>query len=64
MFTETTTPQALAHYQTWADAGMTLDELHAAMTSLEEDEGCPALTPESLHEKLWPSVVDAMFDQL
>lgn len=64
LFTETSTPQALARYQTWADAGLTLDALHAAMTSLEEDESCPALTPESLHEKLWPSVVDAWFNQL
>lgn len=59
MFTETSTAQALVHYQTWADAGLTLDALHAAMTSLEEDASCPALTPDSLHEKLWPSVVDA-----
>lgn len=64
MFTETSTAQALAHYQTWADAGLTLDALHAAMTSLEEDASCPALTPESLHEKLWPSVVDAWSRQM
>ena len=64
LFTETFTPQALAHYQTWAEAGLTLDALHAAMTSLEEGGSCAALTPESLHEKLWPSVVDAWFNQL
>lgn len=64
MFTETSTPQALARYQTWADAGLTLDALHAAMTSLEEDASCPELTPNSLHEKLWPSVVDAWSNQM
>ncbi|WP_295995927.1 hypothetical protein [Rugamonas sp.] len=58
-FSETDSPEAMALYASWADAGIILDDLHAAMTSLEEDSSSPDLTPMNLAPKLWPKVVDA-----
>jgi hypothetical protein len=63
-FTQTDTPEAKTLYESWAGAGITLDDLHAAMTSLEGDDGISALTPMSLKPKLWPRVVDGWIDQL
>lgn len=63
-FTQTATPEALALYATWADAGITLDNLHAAMDRVGEDPACPKPTPVHLKSRLWPKVVDGWFDQL
>ncbi len=63
-FRETDTPEALALYDTWAVAGITIGDLHAAMTSLELDASCPDLTPANLTSALWPKVVDGWVDQL
>ena len=63
-FTEADTPESWTLYASWAGAGITLDDLHAAMTSLEEDARGPALTPANLIAKLWVMVVDDWVDQL
>lgn len=63
-FSETDTPEAWTLYASWAGAGITLEDLHAAMTSLEEDASGPALTPANLIAKLWVMVVDDWVDQL
>ena len=56
-FTDTNTPEAWRLYASWA-GNITLDDLHAAMTSLEEVEGRPDPTPADLQSRLWPMVVD------
>jgi hypothetical protein len=63
-FSQTDTPEARTLYASWAGASITLDDLHAAMTSLEEDANGPDLTPVNLAPKLWPKVVDGWVDQL
>lgn len=63
-FSETNTARSLALYQSWADAGITRDDLQAAMVSLDEAPECPDLIPANLTAKLWPKVVDGWFDQL
>lgn len=63
-FTQTETPEARTLYESWASAGITLDDLHTAMRSLEGDDGSSALTPLSLKPKLWPHVVDGWANQL
>ena len=63
-FIETDSPQAMALYASWADAGVTLLDLHAAMTSLGEDPDFPEATPANLHAKLWNKVVDGWVNQL
>jgi hypothetical protein len=63
-FTQTATPDALALYASWADAGITLDDLHTAMDMMGEDPECPEPTPAHLKARLWPKVVDGWFDQL
>ena len=63
-FKETDTSQAWTLYESWAGAGITMGDLHAAMTSLEEDASGPDLTPVNLTSVLWPKVVDGWFDQL
>lgn len=63
-FTQTDTPEAFALYASWADAGITLEDLHGAMTSLGEDPGCPDPSPANLGAKLWPKVVNAWERQL
>ena len=64
MFTQTATPDALALYASWADASITLDDLHAAMDMVGEDPNCPEPKPAHLQARLWPKVVDGWFDQL
>ena len=56
-FADAHEPQALKLYESWAVAGITLDELQAAMTSVEEDGDCPDPRPADLHGRLWPVVV-------
>jgi len=51
-------------YTSWEGARTTLDKLHAAMTSLEEDSSTPDLTPVNLAPKLWSKVVDGREAQL
>ncbi|NHZ81573.1 hypothetical protein F2P44_20165 [Massilia sp. CCM 8695] len=63
-FSQTNTPEAWSLYTSWEDAGITLDDLHAAMTSLEEDASTPELTPVNLAPKLWSKVVDGWVEQL
>ena len=63
-FTQTDTPEAKALYESWAGAGITLVDLHAAMASVEGYEGSSELTPASLKPTLWPRVVDGWADQL
>lgn len=55
--TDIDTPEAWQLYASWA-GNITLDDLHAAMTSVEEGEGSPAQTPADLQSRLWPMVVD------
>lgn len=63
-FSETGTPQSLALFKSWADAGITRDDLHAAMNSLDQASDSPDHIPANLTAKLWPKVVDGWFDQL
>lgn len=63
-FTQTATPEALALYVSWADAGITLDDLHAAMDMVSEDPDCSEPTPAHLKSRLWTKVVDGWIDQL
>lgn len=59
-FQDSITPEALALYETWADAGITLDELHCAMTSVEEDESCNSPTPADITPRLFPVMFSAI----
>ena len=61
---ETATPEAQELYRTWAQAGITLEDLQNAMVSLDEDAACPELTPMNLKPKLWAKVVDGWFDRM
>ena len=63
-FFDADTSEAWTLYASWAGAGITLDDLRAAMTSLEEDARGSDLTPMNLNPKLWPKVVDGWIDQL
>lgn len=63
-FTDIDTPEARRLYESWAGAGITLDDLHAAMASVEGQDGSLTLTPASLAPKLWPRVVDGWVGQL
>lgn len=63
-FSQTDTPEAWTLYTSWEGASITLDDLHAAMTSLEEDPSTPDLTPVNLAPKLWSKVVDGWEAQL
>jgi len=63
-YSETGTPQSLALFQSWADAGITREDLHAAMNSLDQAPDSPDHIPANLTAKLWPKVVDGWFDQL
>lgn len=63
-FTQTGTPEALALYASWADAGITVDDLHAAMDMVSEEPDSPEPTPAHLKSRLWPKVVDGWIDQL
>ncbi len=62
-FTQTNTPQAWRLYESWA-GNITLDDLHAAMTSVEEREDNPDPTPADLQTRLWPMVVDGEIGRL
>jgi hypothetical protein len=65
-FTGSDTPEARQLYQSWADAGITHDDLHAAMSGVEGAlEGDNAVaTPADLSPRLWPRVVDGWERQL
>jgi hypothetical protein len=56
-FAEIDTPEAWRLYASWA-GNITLDDLHAVMTGVEEVEGSPDPTPADLQSRLWPMVVD------
>ncbi len=62
-FTETDTLEAWQLYASWA-GNISLDDLHAAMTSVEEREDNPGPTPADLNPRLWPMVVDSTFGRL
>lgn len=62
-FTHTDTPEAWTLYASWAGSGISLIDLHAAMTSLEENASGPDLTPVNLAPKLGSKVVDRWIDQ-
>ena len=53
------TPEALALYDAWADAGITLHELQCAMTSVEEDTSCQSPTPADITPRLFPAMFAA-----
>lgn len=57
-------PQASAFFLSWAEAGITLDELQAAMTSVEESVECPDKSAADLHDRIWPMVVDRFVARL
>jgi hypothetical protein len=57
-FQDSGTPEALMLYGSWADAGITLDDLHGAMTSVEEDEDCACPTPADITPRLLPSIFE------
>lgn len=58
VFCQTETPAALALYAKWAQAGITLDQLHAAMTSVEEVGLDEEPTPAAVAPLLWGYIVD------
>lgn len=65
-FTEADTPEARQLYRSWADAGITHDDLHAAMRGVEcalEGDNAVAI-PADLSPRLWPRVVDGWERQL
>lgn len=62
-FVEVDTPESWRLYESWA-GNITLDDLHAAMTSVEENEDNPDPTPADLHPRLWPMVVDGEIGRL
>ena len=57
-FLNATTPEAQMLYDSWADAGITLDDLHDAMTGVEEDEDCTWPTPADITPRLLPSIFE------
>jgi hypothetical protein len=60
-YTGTDTERANALYVVWAEARITLADLHAAMTSLEEDPAEPERTPENLKHLLWDAELNHLF---
>ena len=62
-FTETDTPEAWKLYATWANAGITIEQLHVAMDSLEEGQARLAATPQNLATQLVPIEFDAWLDR-
>ena len=59
------TPEALTLYESWAEAGVTLDELHAAMTSVECGPDRPVWpTPADITPKLWAMLEHRWLDRL
>ena len=63
MITETNSAEAHLLYKTWADVGVTLDELYAAMNSVEEGPLCLAQpTPADITPVLWPMLLERWSD--
>jgi len=63
-FSDTGTPEALLLYKAWANAGVTLDELHAAMTSVEEGPSRPETpTPADVTQPLMLMLMARWCDQ-
>jgi hypothetical protein len=60
-YTSTDTERANELYGVWAEARITLADLHAAMTSLEEDPAAPERTPENLKHLLWDAELNHLF---
>jgi hypothetical protein len=60
-YTGTDTERANELYGVWAEARITLADLHAAMTSLEEDPAAPERTPENLKHLLWDAELNHLF---
>jgi hypothetical protein len=62
VITETNTPQAWQLYEAWAGA-IRLDDLHAAIISVEEREGGRETTPSDLMPYLFPVIADCRHGQ-
>ena len=62
VITETNTPQAWQLYEAWAGA-IHLDDLHAAMISVEEREGGRETTPSDLMPYLFPVIAGCRLGQ-
>ena len=62
-FRDIDTPEAWQLYESWSFSGITTQNLHAAMTSLEESDGDQDLTPATLTPLLIPSEFDAWLDR-
>ena len=60
-YTDTDTERANELYRGWAKARITMEDLHAAMNSLEEDPAAPERTPENLKRLLWDAELSHMF---
>ncbi len=65
MIADANSAEAQVLYKAWADAGVTLDELHAAMNSVEEGPTCLVQpTPADITPVLWPMLMERWCDQL
>lgn len=63
-FVEINTPEAWELYEAWAGKDICLDDLHAAMISLEENENFPDPRPCDLVPQLWAVVLGRSSDQM
>ena len=62
-FRDIDTVEAWRLYESWSVSGITTQNLHAAMTSLEESDGDQDLTPATLTPLLIPMEFDAWLDR-
>ena len=62
-FRDIDTVEAWRFYESWSVSGITTQNLHAAMTSLEESDGDQGLTPATLTPLLIPMEFDAWLDR-